>query len=113
MIEEIEIQTINEVAQIDHRKSIQNQINEQAIVQDDNMNQINDKLDTIINTSPVTTDVDLTEVTDMIASIDTDIIAAQNESMIEITQEQTDKIDNLENRLNNLEEKIDLILEKM
>lgn len=125
---EVEVQTLNEVKQIDHRRDTQIALQEQAEIQTNHMDTINIKLDDI--TAAVdnidigsTTDIDLTEVTDMISDINTDVIVAQNEDMFDIIQEQNDKINTLEEKLNeiqgqnnkidSLEEKLDLILEKL
>lgn len=125
---EVEVQTLNEVKQIDHRRDTQIALQEQAEIQTNHMDTINTKLDDI--TAAVdnidigsTTDIDLTEVTDMISDINTDVIVAQNEDMFDVIQEQNDKINTLEEKLNaiqgqnnkidSLEEKLDLILEKL
>ena len=125
---EVEVQTLNEVKQIDHRRDTQIALQEQAEIQTNHMDTINTKLDDI--TAAVdniytgsTTYIDLTEVTDMISDINTDVIVAQNEDMFDIIQEQNDKINTLEEKLNeihgqnnkidSLEEKLDLILEKL
>lgn len=125
---EVEVQTLNEVKQIDHRRNTQIALQEQAEIQTNHMDTINTKLDDI--TAAVdnidigsTTDIDLAEVTDMISDINTDVIVAQNEDMFDIIQEQNDKINTLEEKLNeiqgqnnkidSLEEKLDLILEKL
>lgn len=125
---EVEVQTLNEVKQIDHRRDTQIALQEQAEIQTNHMDTINTKLDDI--TAAVdnidigsTTDIDLTEVTDMISDINTDVIVAQNEDMFDIIQEQNDKINTLEaklneiqgqnNKIDSLEEKLDLILEKL
>ena len=125
---EVEVQTLNEVKQIDHRRDTQIALQEQAEIQTNHMDTINTKLDDItaavdnIDTGS-TTDIDLTEVTDMISDINTDVIVAQNEDMFDIIQEQNDKINTLEeklneiqgqnNKINSIEEKLDLILEKL
>ena len=125
---EVEVQTLNEVKQIDHRRDTQIALQEQAEIQTNHMDTINTKLDDI--TAAVdnidigsTTDIDLTEVTDMISDINTDVIVAQNEDMFDVIQEQNDKINTLEaklneiqgqnNKIDSLEEKLDLILEKL
>ena len=125
---EVEVQTLNEVKQIDHRRDTKIALQEQSEIQTNHMDTINTKLDDI--TAAVdnidigsTTDIDLTEVTDMISDINTDAIVAQNEDMFDIIQEQNDKINTLEEKLNeiqgqnnkidSLEEKLDLILEKL
>ena len=125
---EVEVQTLNEVKQIDHRRDTQIALQEQAEIQTNHMDTINTKLDDI--TAAVdnidigsTTDIDLTEVTDMISDINTDVIVAQNEDMFDIIQEQNDKINTLEeklneiqgqnNKINSIEGKLDLILEKL
>lgn len=125
---EVEIQTLSEVKQIDHRRDTQIALQEQAEMQTNHMDTISTKLDDItaaVDNIDVasTADIDLTEVTDMISDINTDIIVAQNEDMFDIIQEQNDKINTLEEKLNeiqeqndkidSLEEKLDLILEKL
>lgn len=125
---EVEIQTLSEVKQIDHRRNTQIALQEQAEIQTNHMDTISTKLDDItaaVDNIDVTgaADIDLAEVTDMISDINTDVIVAQNEDMFDIIQEQNDKINTLEEKLNeiqeqndkidSLEEKLDLILEKL
>ena len=123
---EVEVQTLNEVKQIDHRRDTKIALQKQAEIQTNHMDTINTKLDditTAVDNIGGTTDIDLTEVTDMISDINTDVIVAQNEDMFDIIQEQNDKINTLEeqlneiqgqnNKINSIEEKLDLILEKL
>ena len=125
---EVEVQTLNEVKQIDHRRDTKIALQKQAKIQTNHMDTINTKLDditTAVDNIDIggTTDIDFTEVTDMISDINTDVIVAQNEDMFDIIQEQNDKINTLEeklneiqgqnNKINYIEEKLDLILEKL
>ena len=121
---EVEVQTLNEVKQIDHRRDTKIALQKQAEIQTNHMDKLDD-ITTAVDNIDIggTTDIDLTEVTDMISDINTDVIVAQNEDMFDIIQEQNDKINTLEeklneiqgqnNKINSIEGKLDLILEKL
>lgn len=137
MEEEFSVQMADEVQGVDYRRGIQESLNQQQNTQIEIINQIGDKIDNI--TDSITPEVDLTEVTDMLNELDTNTLAAQNEDIIMIVQEQQDVINALDakldanntdaitrqndnileiieeqgNKINTLESKIDLILEKL
>ena len=137
MEEEFSVQMADEVQGVDYRRGIQESLNQQQNAQIEIVNQIGDKIDNIADS--ITPEVDLTEVTDMLNELDTNTLAAQNEDIIMIVQEQQDVINALDakldanntdaitrqndnilgiieeqgNKINTLESKIDLILEKL
>ena len=107
MEEEIEVQTITEVRQIDSRKEIMDTLDNQIKEQTVNMETITQQLDDIsTNIDNISTDVDLTEVTDKIDELDTTIITTQNQDILETLATQ-------QNQINTIEEKIELILQKL
>ena len=109
MIEEIEIQTQAEVQQIDDRREANNILNNQIQVQTENMHDINTQLDNIvttINDIEVPSDIDLSEVNEKLDNIDTTLVTTQTQDTLEI-------VSDLQERINTLEEKIDLILTKI
>lgn len=88
MAEEIIVQTANEVKEIDYRKSIIDVIENNQV---DSIEEIKSQLDDISSTLEID---------------NTDIISAQNEDIILMVQEQNQKI-------NNIEAKLDAILSKL
>ncbi|MBQ3944608.1 MAG: hypothetical protein II670_03245 [Alphaproteobacteria bacterium] len=88
MAEEIIVQTANEVKEIDYRKSIIDVIENNQV---DGIEEIKSQLDDISSTLEID---------------NTDIISAQNEDIILMVQEQNQKI-------NNIEAKLDAILSKL
>lgn len=107
MEEEIEIQTLAEVQQIDSRREILNTLNNQVEEQTNNMEIITQQLNDISsNIDSISTDVDLSEVTNKIDELDTTMITTQNQDILET-------LANQQNQINTIEEKIELILEKL
>lgn len=105
MADYFETQTASEVSEIDFKRITQDNIAAQTQVQEQIITNISDKIDSIeenINTP----EVDLTEVTDMLADIDTNVISAQNQDIIDIVQNQQEQI-------NDIHEKLDLILSRL
>ena len=88
MADEIIVQTANEVKEIDYRKSIIDVIENNQV---DGIEEIKSQLDDISSTLEID---------------NTDIISAQNEDIILMVQEQNQKI-------NNIEAKLDAILSKL
>lgn len=114
--EYIEIQDYTEVQQIDNRKEIKEMVNNQIIEQTSNIENINNHLENIssaLDNTSMTGNIDLTEVTDKIDEIDTTIITAQTGDILLTVQEQREEIENLKKQNNTLEEKLDLILNKL
>lgn len=114
--EYIEIQDYTEVQQIDNRKEIKEMVNDQIIEQTSNIENINNHLENIssaLDNTSITGNIDLTEVTDKIDEIDTTIITAQTGDILLTVQEQKEEIENLKKQNNTLEEKLDLILNKL
>lgn len=109
MVEEIiEVQTYEEVQQIDNRREIANVLDNQITEQTNVMETINDQL---INISSTISDiqnpeVDLTEVTDKLDELDTTMITTQNQDILET-------LNNQQEQINTIEEKIELILQKL
>lgn len=105
MADYFETQTAAEVNEIDFKRITQDNIRLQNQIQEQVINDIGNKIDNI-GGSIETPEIDLTEVTDMLADIDTNIISAQNQDIIDIVQEQQAQI-------NSMEKKLDLILSKL
>ena len=110
--EEITIQTADEVSGVDYMRKTNNIINAQAEEIENNMNTVSDKLDIILDNtatlSPTTTsaDVDLSEVTELIENIDTTIVESN-------TQDILVKINDQQEQINDIKDKLDLILNKL
>lgn len=114
--EYIEVQDYAEVQQIDNRKEIKEAVNNQINEQADNIKNINNHLESIssvLDNASLSGNVDLTEVTEKIDEIDTTIITAQTGDILLTVQEQKEEIETLKEQNNTLEEKIDLILNKL
>lgn len=117
MAEEVIIQTADDVATIDYMMKTNDMINQQRNEMQTNIDMISEQLDVIIdntnnNTSSissentVTEDIDLSEVTDLIENIDTTLVEAN-------TQDILIKLNNQQEQINNINEKLDLILSKL
>lgn len=110
MVEEtIEVQTLAEVQQIDNRREIQNTLDNQISEQTNVINTINNQLESIstnIDNIQVS-DIDLTDVTDKIDNLDTEMITTQNQDIIETLSEQQNKINSIEEKLNTILNKLD------
>lgn len=114
--EYFEVQTYADVQQIDHRRETNFAIDNQVQQQNDNMQIISNQLDSIATTLDTTDaigNVDLTEITDKIDEIDTTVITAQTEDILITVQKQNNEIEALKEQNKNLENKIDLILNKL
>lgn len=108
MEEQIEIQTHDEVQQIDNRRIINDTLNTQIQEQTNNMEIINQQLENIslaINDVQPQT-VSLEEVTNKIDELDTNMITVQNQDILET-------LANQQNQINSIEEKINIILQKI
>ena len=112
MSEEVIIQTADEVSVIDYKKNINDAIDTQAEELQNNMDTIAEQLDVIIdntNNNTVTvadTPIDLSEITDKIEDIDTTLVEAQTQDILVKINQQQEQIDEIN-------EKLDLILEKL
>ena len=107
MEEEIEIQDIIEVQQIDSRREMAEALDNQIKEQTNNLDIISQQLDYISSTvDNITPDVDLTEVTDKIDELDTNIITTQNQDILETLNNQQIQINSIEEKLNTILEKI-------
>lgn len=105
MVEEtIEIQTVDEVHQIDERRQMSEIIDNQAEEHNNNLSNINDQLiaisDTIDNIQ--VGDVDLSEVTDKIDELDTTMITTQNQDILETLSAQQNQINSIEDKIDNI-----------
>ena len=100
MVDAFEIQTESQVKAIESRKIVQDMIEMQSpntdIISTDIQNQISDIADTIGNLNDISTKID---------DIDTNILEAQFADILVKIQLQQEQI-------NNIEEKIDMLLEK-
>lgn len=115
MQEEIIVQTADEVANIDYMRNTNDIINKQTNEIQNNMDIITEQLETIIDNTNTATisdvdmssiDVDLSEVTDLIDSIDTTMVEAN-------TQDILIELNNQKQQINDINDKLDLILEKL
>lgn len=111
--EEIIVQTADEVAQIDYRRLTNDIITAQTDEIQNNINNISDQLDVIIDNTnsntyntPISSDIDLSNVTDLIENIDTTIVEVN-------TQDILVKLGQQQEQINDINNKLDLILSKL
>lgn len=110
--EEVIIQTADEISAIDYMKGTNKLIDQRNQETQDNITNISKQLDVIqdtitnINTGVPDSNVDLSEVTTLIEDIDTSTVQAQTQDILTILNNQQSQIDNIN-------EKIDLILSKL
>ena len=111
--EEIIVQTIDEVANIDFAKETNNLINNQTNDLQGSIDSVSTQLENIENAildsnivSNDTASVDLSEVTTLIEDIDTTVIEAKTQDVLNLVFQQQEQI-------NRIEEKLDIILDKM
>lgn len=119
MAEEIQIQTADEVKNIDYMRTTNEVISNQIDNQLNSLETLSDTLDNVNNTlnlisdSAIETPVDLTEVVESIDSIDTTVIEAQTQDILSIINSQQQQIDNIESNINEINDKINQLLEKI
>lgn len=109
MVEEfIEIQTVAEVHQIDEKRQLAETLDNQVVEQASNMKAINNQLSSISTTidNIQVGEVDFTEVTDKLDELDTTMITTQNQDILET-------LGNQQNQINTIEEKVNIILQKL
>ena len=111
--EEIIVQTADEVAQIDYRRLTNDTITAQTDEIQNNINNISEQLDVIIDNTnsntydmPISSDIDLSNVTNLIEDIDTTIVEAN-------TQDILIKLGQQQEQINDINNKLDLILSKL
>lgn len=108
--EYIEVQNFKTVQEIDSRRETNNMVAGQIETQITHMETINNQLDNIANaineTQVPTSDIDITEVNDKLDSLDNTIITTNTENTLEI-------VNDLQNQINSIEEKVDTILDKI
>lgn len=110
--EEVIIQTADEISAIDYMKGTNKLIDQKNQETQDNITNISKQLDVIqdtitnINTGVPDSNVDLSEVTTLIEDIDTSTVQAQTQDILTI-------LNNQQSQINDINEKIDLILSKL
>lgn len=111
--EEIIVQTADEVAQIDYKRLTNDIITAQTDEIQNNINNISEQLDVIIDNAnsntydmPISSDIDLSNVTNLIEDIDTTIVEAN-------TQDILIKLGQQQEQINDINNKLDLILSKL
>lgn len=111
--EEIIVQTADEVAQIDYKRLTNDIITAQTDEIQNNINNISEQLDVIIDNTnsntydmPISSDIDLSNVTNLIEDIDTTIVEAN-------TQDILIKLGQQQEQINDINNKLDLILSKI
>lgn len=116
MVEEIEIQTINDVKTIDYMRTTNDIINTTIEEQTTQTEIISEQLDNIqssINNIEVTSDIDLNEVVDKIDNIDTTVIEAQAQDILSVVNQQQEQIDDMKENINDINDKLNQILERI
>lgn len=115
MEEEIQMQSAEEVKNIDYMKATNEAINVQIEEQMDNINALSDTLDDINNTvnfiaeTTAPTTIDVSEIVD---SIDTTIVEAQTQDILTLIDNQQRQIDNIESTVNEINEKLNELIDK-
>lgn len=98
MAQEIQIQTVDEVKTIDYMKNTNQIINNQIEEQAQNINDLSDTLDVMNDTLSsivVSDNVDLSELTESINSIDTTVVEAQTQDILTIVNNQQTQINSI------------------
>lgn len=119
MAEEIQVQTVEEVKNIDYMRTTNEVISNQIDNQINSLETLSDTLDSVNNTlnlisdSAIETPVDLTEVAESIDNIDTTVIEAQTQDILSIINSQQQQINNIESNINEINNKINQLLEKI
>lgn len=118
MGEEIELQTMHDVKNIDFMKTTTEKIDETINTQSDVINNISDNLDIIteaVTSSSLSTsnDIDLTEVNEKLDTLDTDTVETHTQDILSIVNAQQTQIDNIENDITSINDKLDAILDKL
>lgn len=111
--EEIIIQTADEVAQVDYRRLTNDMITTQTDKIQDNIENISQQLDVVIDNTnsstynaPVSSDIDLSNITELVEDIDTTIVESN-------TQDILVKMNKQQEQINDINNKLDLILSKL
>ena len=113
MVEEIEIQTVSDVRNIDYMRS-NNDFVEQVVTEQINQTDtISETLTNIQDTIANQTQVDLSEVTDLIENIDTTVVEVQTQDILATVNEQQNKIDEMQSSIDDIHDKLNQILEKL
>lgn len=113
MTEEIEIQTVADVRNIDYMRA-NNQFVEQVITEQINQTDtISETLTNIQGTLEEQSQVDLSEVTNLIENIDTTIVEVQTQDILTTVNEQQEKINNMQESIDDINDKLNQILDKL
>lgn len=111
--EEVIIQTIDEVANIDFAKETNDLIDNQTTGLQDSIDSVSTQLENIENAifevnnvTEGTSPVNLSEVTSLIEEIDTTVVEAKTQDIFNLLLQQQEQI-------NRIEEKLDIILDKI
>ena len=108
-LEEVVIQTADEVSTIDYRRNTNEMIASQSEEIQNTVETISEQLNNIVENTSTTISsdgVDLTQVTDMIENIDTAVVEANTQDILIKVNEQQQQIDDIHTKL-------DLILSKL
>ena len=98
MAQEIQIQTVDEVKTIDYMKNTNQIINNQIEEQAQNINDLSDTLEVMndtLSSMVVSDNVDLSELTESINSIDTTVVEAQTQDILTIVNNQQTQINSI------------------
>lgn len=113
MAEEIEIQTVADVKTIDYMRN-NNTIIEQTITEQANqVSNISDALTNIQDSLDSQTQVDLSEVTELIENIDNTVVEVQTQDILNIVNNQQAEINSIKENVNDINDKLDQILSKL
>ena len=113
MAEEIEIQTVDDVRNIDYMRMNNEFVEEVVTEQINQANAISETLTDIQSSINAQTEVDLSEVTNLIADIDTTVVEVQTQDILSTVNEQQRKIESMQESIDEINDKLNKILEKL
>ena len=113
MGEEIKIQTVADVKTIDYMRN-NNALIEQTITEQTNqVKNISDTLTDIQDTLDNQSQVDLSEVTELIENIDNTVVEVQTQDILTVVNNQQTEINDIKSNVDEINNKLDQILDKL
>lgn len=113
MAEEIEIQTVDDVRNIDYMRANNQFVKDVITEQMNQVDTISETLDNIQSNINAQSEIDLSEVTDLIADIDTTVVEVQTQDILSTVNEQQTQINNMQESIDEINDKLNKILEKL
>lgn len=110
MIEEIEVQTTDEVKRIDYMKATNETLNSTIDEQTAHLENISASLDDINNA--INAPTDLTDVINSIDNIDTTVVENQTQNILQTVSNQQQQIDNIQSDVQEIKELLTQLINK-